>query len=125
MEPRTQQNIYKEGNPRDMEKNEGIMSVFNRYSLRTTFAIAQNAKESKFPLMSHSWFRNCISILNYPVDLSTVKCVIMFYQCKNFIYNYLSFFLGVYTSTPLKRTATTTADIPKKQSPIAIQEARY
>ena len=29
----------------------------------------------------------------------------MFYQCKNFIYNYLSFFLGVYTSTPLKRTA--------------------
>ena len=29
MEPRTQQNIYKEGNPRDMEKNEGIMSVFN------------------------------------------------------------------------------------------------
>ena len=90
--------------------------------------------------MSHSWFRNCLSILKYPVDLSTVKqtkfnreicsnsqvfCVIMFYQCKNFIYNYLSFFLGVYTSTPLKRTATTTADIPIKQSPIAIQEARY
>ena len=47
IKPRTQQNIYKEGNPRDMEKNEGIMSVFNRYSLRTTFAIARNAKESK------------------------------------------------------------------------------
>ena len=44
--------------------------------------------------MSHSWSRNCISILKYPVDLSTVKqikcnreecsnsqvfCVIMFY----------------------------------------------
>ena len=48
----------------------------------------------QFPLMSHSWSRNCISILKYPVDLSTVKqikcnreecsnsqafCVIMFY----------------------------------------------
>ncbi|XP_068697976.1 uncharacterized protein [Montipora foliosa] len=54
MEPRTQQNIYTEGNPRDMEKNEGIMSVFNRYSLRTTFAIARNAKESKaFTLRLH------------------------------------------------------------------------
>ena len=57
--------------------------------------------------MSHSWFRNCISILKYPADLSTVKqikfnrekcsnslvlCVIMFYQCKNFIYN--SFFFS-------------------------------
>lgn len=29
----------------------------------------------------------------------------------------------VYTSTPLKRTATTTADVPIEQSPIAIQEA--
>ena len=47
MEPTTQQNIYKEGNPRDMEKNEGIMCLFNRYRLRTTFAIARNAKESK------------------------------------------------------------------------------
>ena len=48
MKPRTQQNIYKERNPRDMEKNEGIMSVFNRYSLRTTFGIARNAKQGKY-----------------------------------------------------------------------------
>ncbi|XP_044171163.1 uncharacterized protein LOC114950456 isoform X4 [Acropora millepora] len=32
---------------------------------------------------------------------------------------------SVYTSTPLKRTATTIADVPIKQSPIAIQEASF
>ena len=66
MEPKTQQNIYKEGNPRDMEKNEGIMYVFNRYSLRTTFAIARNAKESKVDMAIGHLLLVC---LNYCVIL--------------------------------------------------------
>ena len=59
-------NIYKEGNPRDMEKNEGIMSVFNRYSLRTTFAIARNAKESMVNMAIGHLLSVC---LNYCVIL--------------------------------------------------------
>ena len=49
-----------------MEKNEGIMSVFNRYSLRTTFAIARNAKESKVDIAIGHLLLVC---LNYCVIL--------------------------------------------------------
>ena len=62
----TAEDIYKEGNPRDMEKNERITSVFNRYSLRTTFAIARNAKESKVDMTIGHLHLVC---LNYCVIL--------------------------------------------------------
>ena len=62
-----------------MEKNEGIMSVFNRYNLRTTFAIARNAKESKLDIAIGHLLLVC---LNY--CYSTVLVVIHFHNLAYF-----------------------------------------